>query len=75
MHKIITLLLNIRPTLYIIELATAGRSSAPGFEDTMRCNSVAAGEMPTAITPEQRIKCAHQGHAECEGMQEESKAK
>src|SRR3954471_18654150 len=46
--------------------------SAPGFEDTMRCNSVAAGETPTSITPEQRVECAHKGHAEYEGMQEKS---
>ena len=32
--------------------------SAPGFEDTMRCNSVAAGETPTQITPEQQKDCA-----------------
>jgi NADPH:quinone reductase-like Zn-dependent oxidoreductase len=38
--------------------------SAPGFEDTMRCNSVAAGEAPTQITPEQQRDCAHEGHAE-----------
>src|SRR3954471_3221291 len=44
--------------------------SAPGFEDTMRCNSVAAGETPTRITPEERKECAHEGHAEYEGMQE-----
>jgi len=25
--------------------------SAPGFDDTMRCNSVPAGETPTQITP------------------------
>ena len=49
--------------------------SAPGFEDTMRCNSVAAGETPTPITPEQRIECAHEGHAEYEDMQEQPKAK
>src|SRR5450631_400518 len=47
--------------------------SAPGFEDTMRCNSVAAGETPTPITPEQRIECAHEGHAEYEDMQEKPK--
>ena len=29
--------------------------SAPGFEDTMRCNSVPAGETPTAITPEEQL--------------------
>lgn len=38
--------------------------SAPGFEDTMRCNSVPAGETPTPITPEQQRECAHLGHAE-----------
>jgi quercetin dioxygenase-like cupin family protein len=38
--------------------------SAPGFEDTMRCNSVPAGETPTPITPEQQTECAHLGHAE-----------
>ena len=38
--------------------------SAPGFEETMRCNSVAAGETPTPITPEQQKECAHLGHTE-----------
>ncbi|MGC2194547.1 MAG: cupin domain-containing protein [Terriglobales bacterium] len=38
--------------------------SAPGFDDTMRCNSVPAGETPTPITPEQQKDCAHLGHAE-----------
>ena len=38
--------------------------SAPGFDDTMRCNSVPAGETPTQITPEQQQECAHLGHAE-----------
>lgn len=38
--------------------------SAPGFDDTMRCNSVPAGETPTQITPEQQKECAHLGHAE-----------
>ena len=41
--------------------------SAPGFEDTMRCNSVPAGEAPTQITPEQQRECAHFGHAESAG--------
>jgi quercetin dioxygenase-like cupin family protein len=44
--------------------------SAPGFEDTMRCNSVPAGETPTQITPEQQKDCAHLGHAENAGRQE-----
>jgi quercetin dioxygenase-like cupin family protein len=48
--------------------------SAPGFEDTMRCNSVAKGETPTPITPEQRIGCGHEGHAEYEDMGEKPKA-
>ncbi len=47
--------------------------SAPGFEDTMRCNSVPAGETPTEITPEQQIACAHLGHAESANMQEHPK--
>jgi mannose-6-phosphate isomerase-like protein (cupin superfamily) len=38
--------------------------SAPGFEDTMRCNSVPAGETPTRITPTQQKECAHLGHSE-----------
>src|SRR3954469_18611604 len=38
--------------------------SAPGFEETMRCNSVPAGETPTAITPEEQLACAHLGHSE-----------
>jgi quercetin dioxygenase-like cupin family protein len=45
--------------------------SAPGFEDTMRCNSVPAGETPTKITPEQQKDCAHLGHAENAGRQEQ----
>jgi quercetin dioxygenase-like cupin family protein len=45
--------------------------SAPGFEDTMRCNSVPAGETPTQITPEQQKECAHLGHAESASRQEQ----
>ena len=41
--------------------------SAPGFEDTMRCNSVPAGETPTPITPDQQNDCAHLGHSESGG--------
>jgi quercetin dioxygenase-like cupin family protein len=47
--------------------------SAPGFEDTMRCNSVPGDETPTPITPEQHADCAHEGHAEYEGLQEKPK--
>ena len=47
--------------------------SAPGFEETMRCNSVAAGETPTPITPEQQKECAHLGHAESASQQEQPK--
>jgi quercetin dioxygenase-like cupin family protein len=47
--------------------------SAPGFEDTMRCNSVPAGETPTPITPEQQRECAHLGHAENASRQVEPK--
>src|SRR5882762_7088236 len=47
--------------------------SAPGFEDTMRCNSVPAGETPSQITPEQQVACAHLGHAESASKQEQPK--
>jgi quercetin dioxygenase-like cupin family protein len=47
--------------------------SAPGFEDTMRCNSVPAGETPTQITPEQQRDCSHLGHAENASMQDRPK--
>jgi len=47
--------------------------SAPGFEDTMRCNSVAASETPTPITPEQQEECAHLGHSERAGKPEQPK--
>jgi len=45
--------------------------SEAGFEDTMRCNSVPAGETPTQITPEQQRDCAHLGHAENASRQEQ----
>lgn len=48
--------------------------SAPGFEETMRCNSVPAGETPTQITPEQQKECAHLGHSENAGRQEQPKS-
>jgi quercetin dioxygenase-like cupin family protein len=47
--------------------------SAPGFEDTMRCNSVPAGETPTQITPEQQRDCAHLGHSESASRPDEPK--
>jgi quercetin dioxygenase-like cupin family protein len=47
--------------------------SAPGFEDTMRCNSVAASETPTQITPEQQEECAQLGHSDRTGKPEQPK--
>ena len=47
--------------------------SAPGFEETMRCNSVPAGETPTPITPEQQKDCAHLGHSESAGRLDKPK--
>ena len=47
--------------------------SAPGFEETMRCNSVAAGDTPTPITPEQQKDCAHLGHSESAGRPDNPK--
>jgi hypothetical protein len=41
----------------------AFRFSAPGFEETMRCNSVPVNEKPTPLTPEQQKECPHLGHA------------
>jgi quercetin dioxygenase-like cupin family protein len=49
--------------------------SAPGFEETMRCNSVPAGETPTAITPEEQLACAHLGHSESAGLDRQEKPK
>jgi quercetin dioxygenase-like cupin family protein len=46
--------------------------SAPGFEDTMRCNSVPAGEPPTQITPEEQKACGHLGHAESAAREQPS---
>ena len=47
--------------------------SAPGFEETMRCNSVLAGETPTPITPEQQKECSHLGHSESAARPENPK--
>ena len=47
--------------------------SAPGFEDTMRCNSVPGSEPPTTITSEQQEECAHLGHSERAGKPERPK--
>jgi quercetin dioxygenase-like cupin family protein len=47
--------------------------SAPGFEDTMRCNSVPANEKPTQITPQQHRDCSHEGHVEYEDEEEKPK--
>ena len=47
--------------------------SAPGFEDTMRCNSVPSVEKPTQITPEERRECSHMGHAEYESAKDAPK--
>jgi quercetin dioxygenase-like cupin family protein len=47
--------------------------SEPGFEDTMRCNSVPGGETPTPITPEEQKDCAHLGHAESAGRPDNPK--
>jgi hypothetical protein len=40
--------------------------SAPGFEDYMRCSSVAAGQQVTPIVLDDVRKCAQQGHVECD---------
>ena len=42
--------------------------SAPGFEDNMRCGSVAAGQPAPPITTEELKGCAHKGHVEYEAF-------
>ena len=36
--------------------------SAPGFENHLRCMSVAAGEKPTRMTAAERKECDREGH-------------
>jgi len=38
--------------------------SAPGFDESMRCSSVAAGEPAPPISDEEIDECQHKGHAE-----------
>jgi quercetin dioxygenase-like cupin family protein len=47
--------------------------SAPGFEDHLRCVSVAANEKPTPVTPEEQRQCDHEGHVIYEELKEQSK--
>ena len=36
--------------------------SAPGFENHLRCVSVAVNEKPTPLAPEEQKQCDHEGH-------------
>jgi quercetin dioxygenase-like cupin family protein len=47
--------------------------SAPGFEDYMRCTSVAASQKAIAITREELKSCAHDGHVVYEDLEEPPK--
>jgi quercetin dioxygenase-like cupin family protein len=47
--------------------------SAPGFENYMRCDSVPAGEKPTPMTPEEDMKCSHEGHVIYKDLEESPK--
>ena len=42
--------------------------SAPGFEQTMRCGSVRAGQSAPPITTGELKACAHKGHVEFEAF-------
>ncbi len=41
--------------------------SAPGFDDYLRCTSVAENETVTSITAEERQHCQHEGHVVYQG--------
>jgi len=47
--------------------------SAPGFENHLRCVSVAANEKPTPMTPEEQKQCDHEGHVIYEEVERQSK--
>jgi quercetin dioxygenase-like cupin family protein len=47
--------------------------SAPGFENQLRCESVPANEKPTTMTPGERNRCGHQGHAIYKDLEESPK--
>ena len=42
--------------------------SAPGFEESMRCSSVPAGQPAPPITTDELRACAHKGHVEVEAL-------
>lgn len=47
--------------------------SAPGFENHLRCVSVAANEKPTPVTPEEHKQCDHEGHVIYRELEQQSK--
>lgn len=46
--------------------------SAPGFENHLRCVSVAANEKPTPVTREEQKQCDHVGHVIYKGLEKQS---
>jgi quercetin dioxygenase-like cupin family protein len=47
--------------------------SAPGFENHLRCVSVAANEKPAPMTPEEQKQCDHEGHVIYKELDKQSK--
>jgi quercetin dioxygenase-like cupin family protein len=47
--------------------------SAPGFENHLRCVSVAASEKPTPVTPEEQERCDHEGNVTYKELEKQSK--
>lgn len=43
--------------------------SAPGFEEYLRCTSVAEGQAAAPMTVEERRECSHKGHVEYEALE------
>lgn len=48
------------------DLSLVAIFSAPGFDDYLRCTSVAEGEQPTMMSDQEWRECQHKGHAEFE---------
>jgi oxalate decarboxylase/phosphoglucose isomerase-like protein (cupin superfamily) len=47
-------------------LSVAAIFSAPGFDDYLRCTSVAQGQQPSAMSDQEWQQCQHRGHTEFE---------
>lgn len=55
--------------------STVGIFSAPGFEEHLRCESVAVSDKPTPISPAEEKQCDHMGHVVYKDLGEEEDSK